>query len=138
MVFFLVKGLNKLSEVGKKKEEEKAEEAKKDPEPTKEELLLTEIRDLLKEKNPSILFPRNPKRFRGIFNMQTTEYKKPRKSFKNMDFLQEWFDKLGDTAYNKYNGSEWGKDRVPALSAVPLGFQREEIQNSIKDGLGYV
>lgn len=70
--------------------------------------------------------------------MQTTEYKKPRKSFKNMDFLQEWFDKLGDTAYNKYNGSEWGKDRVPALSAVPLGFQREEIQNSIKDGLGYV
>ena len=50
VVFFLVKGLNKLSEVGKKKEEEKAEEAKKDPEPTKEELLLTEIRDLLKEK----------------------------------------------------------------------------------------
>ena len=50
VVFFLVKGLNKLSEVGKKKEEEKAEEAKKEPEPTKEELLLTEIRDLLKEK----------------------------------------------------------------------------------------
>ena len=48
--------------------------------------------------------------------MQTTEYKKPRKSFKNMDFLQEWFDKLGDTAYNKYNGSEWGKDRAAALS----------------------
>ena len=50
MVFFLGKGLNKRSEVGKKKEKEKAEEAKKDPEPTKEELLLTGIRDLLKEK----------------------------------------------------------------------------------------
>lgn len=57
VVFFLVKGLNKLSELGKKKEEEaKAEEPTKEPEPTKEsestkeELLLTEIRDLLKEK----------------------------------------------------------------------------------------
>lgn len=51
VVFFLVKGLNKLSELGKKKEEEaKAEEPPKEPEPTKEELLLTEIRDLLKEK----------------------------------------------------------------------------------------
>lgn len=51
VVFFLVKGLNKLSELGKKKEEEaKAEELPKEPEPTKEELLLTEIRDLLKEK----------------------------------------------------------------------------------------
>ncbi len=51
VVFFLVKGLNKLSELGKKKEEKaKAEEPPKEPEPTKEELLLTEIRDLLKEK----------------------------------------------------------------------------------------
>jgi len=52
VVFFLVKGLNKLSEVGKKKEEEvPAEpEAPAEPEPTKEEVLLAEIRDLLKEK----------------------------------------------------------------------------------------
>lgn len=49
VVFFLVKGLNKLTELGKKKEEP-APEAPKEPEPTKEELLLTEIRDLLKEK----------------------------------------------------------------------------------------
>ena len=51
VVFFLVKGLNKLSEAGKKKEEEAAAaEAPAEPQPTKEELLLTEIRDLLKEK----------------------------------------------------------------------------------------
>ena len=51
VVFFLVKGLNKLSEVGKKKEEEAAAaEAPAEPQPTKEELLLTEIRDLLKQK----------------------------------------------------------------------------------------
>ena len=51
VVFFLVKGLNRLSEMGKKKEyEAKAEEPAKEPEPTKEELLLTEIRDLLKDK----------------------------------------------------------------------------------------
>ncbi len=51
VVFFLVKTLNKLSELGKKQEEaKKPEEEKKDPEPTREELLLTEIRDLLKEK----------------------------------------------------------------------------------------
>ena len=49
VVFFLVKGLNKLSELGKQKEAEVAEPPK-DPEPTKEEVLLTEIRDLLKEK----------------------------------------------------------------------------------------
>lgn len=48
VVFFLVKGLNKMSELGKKKEE--VQEEKKEPEPTKEEVLLTEIRDLLKEK----------------------------------------------------------------------------------------
>ena len=52
VVFFIVKGLNKLTELGKKKEEEVVEEpaAPAEPEPTKEELLLTEIRDLLKEK----------------------------------------------------------------------------------------
>ena len=51
VVFFLVKGLNKLSEAGKKKEAEAAAaETPAEPEPTKEELLLTEIRDLLKQK----------------------------------------------------------------------------------------
>ena len=51
VVFFLVKGLNKLSEAGKKKEEEAAAaEAPAEPQPTQEELLLTEIRDLLKQK----------------------------------------------------------------------------------------
>ena len=47
VVFFLVKGLNKLAEVGKKKEEAAPPAP---PKPTKEELLLTEIRDLLKDK----------------------------------------------------------------------------------------
>ena len=46
-VFLLVKGINKLAKK-KKKEEEKAPAAP--PAPSKEELLLTEIRDLLKEK----------------------------------------------------------------------------------------
>ena len=53
VVFFLVKGLNRLAEAGKKKEEEAAaEEAAQEPEPTpsNEELLLAEIRDLLKNK----------------------------------------------------------------------------------------
>ena len=51
VVFFLVKGLNKLSELGKKKEiEEAAAEPPAPPAPSNEELLLTEIRDLLKEK----------------------------------------------------------------------------------------
>lgn len=51
VVFFLVKGLNKLGEIGRKKEA--VEEAPKEPEPpvpSAEEVLLTEIRDLLKEK----------------------------------------------------------------------------------------
>ena len=48
VVFFLVKGLNKLAEIGKKKEEEVVEEAP--PSPSNEEVLLTEIRDLLKDK----------------------------------------------------------------------------------------
>ena len=51
VVFFIVKGLNTLAEVGKKKEaEEAAATPPAPPAPTKEELLLTEIRDLLKEK----------------------------------------------------------------------------------------
>ena len=50
VVFFLVKSLNKLSELGKKKEEEQAAEEPAPPEPTAEEVLLTEIRDLLKNK----------------------------------------------------------------------------------------
>lgn len=50
VVFFLVKGLNKLSEIGKKKEETAATEKAAPPEPSNEEKLLTEIRDLLKNK----------------------------------------------------------------------------------------
>lgn len=51
VVFFLVKALNRLAEAGKKKEaEEAAATPPAPPEPTKEELLLTEIRDLLKNK----------------------------------------------------------------------------------------
>ena len=49
VVFFLVKFLNKLSEVGKKKEEAPAEEPAP-PAPTAEEVLLTEIRDILAKK----------------------------------------------------------------------------------------
>ena len=44
VVFFLVKSLNKLTEIGKKKEEAAP------PKPSNEEVLLMEIRDLLKEK----------------------------------------------------------------------------------------
>ena len=51
VVFWLVKGLNKLTEIGKKKEEEAAaEEPAAPPAPSAEEVLLTEIRDLLKDK----------------------------------------------------------------------------------------
>ena len=50
VVFMLVKGLNKLSEIGKKKEEEAPAEPEAPPAPSAEEVLLTEIRDLLKEK----------------------------------------------------------------------------------------
>ena len=50
VVFLLVKGLNKLTEIGKKKEEEKPAEPPAPPAPSAEEVLLTEIRDLLKEK----------------------------------------------------------------------------------------
>lgn len=47
VVFFLVKGLNKLSEVGKKKETPAPADP---PQPTAQEKLLMEIRDLLKNK----------------------------------------------------------------------------------------
>ena len=52
VVFWLVKGLNKLAEMGKKKEEEAAAEPEpeKPAEPSAEEVLLAEIRDLLKNK----------------------------------------------------------------------------------------
>lgn len=49
VVFFLVKGLNKLAEAGKKKEAEAPAAPAAPPEPSNEEKLLTEIRDLLKE-----------------------------------------------------------------------------------------
>ena len=52
VVFMLVKSLNKLSEIGKKKEETPAEPVAEPepPAPSAEEVLLTEIRDLLKNK----------------------------------------------------------------------------------------
>lgn len=50
VVFFLVKGLNKLSEMGKKREEAAPAAPPAPPEPSNEEKLLAEIRDLLKNK----------------------------------------------------------------------------------------
>ena len=50
VVFLLVKGINALSEIGKKKEEEAPAEPPAPPAPSAEEVLLTEIRDLLKNK----------------------------------------------------------------------------------------
>ena len=55
VVFFIVRFLNRLSEVGKKKEEVAAEpeapaEPPAPPAPSNEEVLLAEIRDLLKNK----------------------------------------------------------------------------------------
>lgn len=50
VVFMLVKGLNAISELGRKKEEE-AEIPSAPPAPSAEETLLTEIRDLLKDKH---------------------------------------------------------------------------------------
>ena len=50
VVFFLVRGLNKLTEIGKKKEEEAPAAPPAPPAPSAEEVLLTEIRDLLKNK----------------------------------------------------------------------------------------
>lgn len=47
VIFFAIKGLNSL----KRKKEEPAPEPVAEPAPSKEEVLLTEIRDLLKDKN---------------------------------------------------------------------------------------
>lgn len=49
ILFCLIKAVNTAMTIGKKKKEE--EEATKSVEPSKEEVLLTEIRDLLKEQN---------------------------------------------------------------------------------------
>jgi len=46
VIFMMVKGMNKLREMGKKEEEAAPEEP---PKPSNEEVLLTEIRDLLKK-----------------------------------------------------------------------------------------
>ena len=51
IIFLLMKGINKLMSIGRKKEEEAAAEPAPEPEPSKEELLLTEIWDLLKAQN---------------------------------------------------------------------------------------
>lgn len=48
IIFLMVKGISKLATLRKKEEEE---EAKAPAAPSKEEVLLTEIRDLLKERN---------------------------------------------------------------------------------------
>ena len=50
VVFMIVKGLNTLTELGKKKEAEAPAEPPAPPAPSAEEVLLTEIRDLLKNK----------------------------------------------------------------------------------------
>ena len=50
VVFFLVRGLNKLADMTKKKEAEKPAAPAAPPAPSAEEVLLTEIRDLLKNK----------------------------------------------------------------------------------------
>ena len=50
VVFWIVKLVNKLGEIGKKKEEEAPAAPPAPPAPSAEEVLLTEIRDLLKEK----------------------------------------------------------------------------------------
>ena len=50
VVFAIVKGINALTELGKKKEEVVEEAPPAPPAPSAEEVLLTEIRDLLKNK----------------------------------------------------------------------------------------
>ncbi len=50
VVFFIVKGINALTEIGKQKEEEAPAEPPAPPAPSAEEVLLTEIRDLLKQR----------------------------------------------------------------------------------------
>lgn len=48
VVFFIVKAVNKAMELGKKKPKEEKADPPAPPEPSREEVLLTEIRDLLK------------------------------------------------------------------------------------------
>lgn len=50
-VYIVIRMINKLSDLKKKEEAPKPEEVPAVPEPTKEEMLLTEIRDLLKSKS---------------------------------------------------------------------------------------
>ena len=50
VVFFIVKAINTLTELSKKKEEEAPAAPPAPPAPSAEEVLLTEIRDLLKNK----------------------------------------------------------------------------------------
>ena len=50
ILFIMVKAVNKAMELGRKPEPEPEPEAPAEPEPTAEEKLLTEIRDILKEK----------------------------------------------------------------------------------------
>jgi len=50
-VFCIVKAINKMHDKLSKPEPEAEPETEEDPEPTKEELLLVEIRDLLKEQS---------------------------------------------------------------------------------------
>ena len=49
-VFVMIKVINKLTSLRKQEEAAAPEPAQPEPEPTKEEVLLTEIRDLLKER----------------------------------------------------------------------------------------
>ena len=50
-IFFVIRGINKMKDMtSKKKAEEEAAAPAPEPKPTKEEILLTEIRDLLKNK----------------------------------------------------------------------------------------
>ena len=50
-IFFVIRGINKMKEMtSKQRAEEEAAAPAPEPEPTKEEILLTEIRDLLKNK----------------------------------------------------------------------------------------
>ena len=50
VVFAIVKGINAITDLGKKKEAEAPAEPPAPPAPSAEEVLLTEIRDLLKNK----------------------------------------------------------------------------------------
>ena len=50
VVFFLVKGLNKMADAARRKEEAVPAQEAAPPAPSAQELLLTEIRDILKEK----------------------------------------------------------------------------------------